>query len=85
MLIRSTTGVIFKDSASATITHYKTSDYSWTAATVSIDYSSFSAYMGTINWSSLVLKQTRDDPLNYLSTETAPPNIIGFMNNDYIY
>lgn len=85
VLIRSTTGVIFKASASATITHYTTLDYSWTAAAVSIDSSAFSSSLGTVSWSSLYLKQTRDDFLNYLATETAPPTIIGFMNNDYIY
>merc|ERR1712183_739162 len=33
----------------------------------------------------LVLRQTRDDWINYDSTATTIPTIVGFMNDDYVF
>jgi len=70
-LIRTTTGAIYKGANSATITHYKVTDYSWTATTLTLVTTGFT--VGTSSLTNLVIKQTRDDPINYNSAETSPP------------
>lgn len=84
-LVRAIDGVIFKAAGDSTITHYLTTDYSWTATTITVDSSAFTGSLGAINWAGLYLRQTRDDPLNYDPAEAAHPTIVGWMNDDFIF
>jgi hypothetical protein len=82
-LIRALDGVIFKENGKSTIKFYKTLDYSYTASTVTVNWNSIAT--GAVDLTKLVLRQTRDDWLNYIDTETVVPTIAGFMNDDFIF
>lgn len=84
-LIRTIDGVIFKESSQSDIYYYETLTYTWTATLLTMNYASFTAYMGTIDWTSFIMRQTRDEPLTYDTAETEAPRFVGFMNDDYIY
>ena len=79
-LIRTTTGVIFKGASDTTITHYSTTTFA--ATTLTLDTNGMT--VGTSSLANLVLMQQRDDPTTYSTSETAPPTIVGFMNNNYV-
>lgn len=74
---------MFKENNQATITYYKTKDYSYAATTVTLAWGTCTT--GTNNGNKLILRQTRDDWVNYVDTETVEPTITGFMNDDYIF
>jgi hypothetical protein len=82
-LIRTTTGVIYKLPGATTFTFVETKTYSW--ATSSPTFNTNGKTVGTVSLGNLVLVQTRDNPITYSSSETNPPTIVGFMNNDYVY
>lgn len=76
---------MFKENAVATMYYYKTSDSSWTRTACTISTGTMGSYLGTVDYTKFILKQTRDDWLNYNSAETAAPTMIAWMNNDYVF
>jgi len=84
-LIRTTDGVIFKESSQSTLKFFQTSDYTYTQSTVTVDWGTMSSYTGTVDLANLVLKQHRDEWLTYSTSETDVPTVVGFMNNDYVF
>jgi hypothetical protein len=48
-LIRTDAGGIFKENAQSTIYYYSVTDYTYTQATVTVDWGSFSSFTGTVD------------------------------------
>jgi len=84
-LLRTTDGVIFSEGGVAAIYYYETLTYTWAKSTVTVDWGTMTSYTGTISLVDLVLRQTRDNWLSYSADETTIPQIVGFMNNDYVF
>lgn len=73
------------ESAQSDIYYYATSDYSYTSTAVTVSWDSVTDYTGTVDLSQLILRQTRDDWINYSTSETTIPTIVGWMNDDYVF
>jgi hypothetical protein len=84
-LIRTLDGVILKQAGIATLTYYETLTYTWASSTVTVDWATMASYTGTVDLANLILRQRRDSWETYSTTETDVPNIVGWMNNDYVF
>jgi len=55
-LIRTTEGVIFKESAQADIRFFSTISYTWSESPLLVDDSDFTTYLGTVDYTQLILR-----------------------------
>jgi len=79
---RTENGVLFKEYGQSTMKYFETETYTYAESSVSISGDTYSTF-ATTDLVNLILKQTRDDWLNY--DATVIPQLAGFVDDSYIY